>query len=153
MSKTIPVETIKAMSGKPIRVPDQTEDGETKYKVEPKDGRGGVPETKDASTVDLMKLVVLSIPRSIMTSNDPLRVTQMWHRLDVADGQLEMHDKLYDWLHRLLKRDIPLTAEEKQLDMKPIPYAQYLWGIHAPAIIEQFKEPSERKDLDDLDLG
>jgi len=145
MTKQIPVAKIIGFSGKPLRVPKRDEDGNIVWKNEELKTE---PEIAEADTLEVLRIISLNISREIQTSNDPLRVSQLWHRLDTTkDGIVELHDKLYDWLHRLLNREIPLTAVEKERGIKPIPYSQQLFSMNSAGVVRQLKDVDERKKL------
>ena len=156
MTKQIPVAQIKALNGRPFRIPKRNEDGEVVFKEQTEEAKAKGYEKElelvEADTQSLLRMLTLMIPRSIQTTNDPLRVSQLWHRLDVpVDGNIQLHDKLYEWLHRLLNRELPLTAIEKEQNMRALPFSQHLWIMNARWIVEQLKEVDERKDLGELE--
>ena len=140
----------------------------------------GKPKMKYADTLTLVEAVLANIPRDIQGAKDHIRVPQLWHRVsesrDKMDEQakaaeairhpdedipeapavpLEMHDKVYEWLKGLLKREIPLTAEQKQAEnVNKCIYAVALWGTtNAGLFIEELKTPEERKKIDEMEMG
>lgn len=146
--KVIPNDIVTNVSGHPLVTFDIDEDGRTK-----KDPKTDKEVEKKARVSDLMRIISLSIPRSIQAQNDPIRVYQIHNSLlKVKDGQpVELKDKVYDWLFRVLNREVPLTAEKVKEGLKPLSYAQELWAFNSACIIEQLKVPDERKDLNDWD--
>lgn len=138
----------------------------------------GKPQMRLADTLTLVEAVLANIPRDIQGVKDHIRVPQVWHRvaeardaLDEANKlleenepgkvrpsvsvvQLQLHDKVYEWLHHLLRRELPLTAEQKGMDnVNKITYAVSLWGvINAGLFVEELKVPDERKKIDELEL-
>lgn len=169
--KTIPVSrTILMADGKPYRVPERDEDtGEIIWKDD-NNGRPiingqvvGKPVMKQADTLVLLEAVLANIPRDIQGAKDHIRVPQLWHKVsearDKLDEQpdkvyLELHDKQYNWLHGLLQRGLPLTAEQKQLEnVNKTIYAVSLWGTtNAGLFVEELKTVDDRKNIDELEL-
>ncbi len=139
----------------------------------------GKPKMKHADTLMLVEAVLANIPRDIQGAKDHIRVPQLWHRVseardaldeanklltqcepgkarpDVSAVQLQVHDKLYGWLHGLLKREMPLTDDQKRMEnVNKLIYAVALWGTtNAGLFIEELKTPEERKKIDEMEMG
>ena len=151
--------TVKTLTG-PYRVPELDDDGEAieKEGAIPACNDCGRPETspelvmKDGSVKDVLRLVIFSIPDSIQAKNDPLRVAQVWNQLEHSNGAVELRDKAYDWLHRLMGREIPVTKARKDEGIKPKTYSAAFFGLSSAYILEQLKDVDERKSLDELDV-
>ena len=170
--------------GKPYRIPERAEDSGEIIWADDNNGKPivngqvvGKPRMKYADTLTLVEAVLANIPRDIQGAKDHIRVPQLWHRVSEArdkmdeqakvkgdDGPglahipspvpLEIHDKVYEWLHGLLRREIPLTPEQKQAEnVNKIIYAVGLWGTtNAALFIEELRPPDERKKIDDLEM-
>ena len=149
---------IRTLTG-PYRVPELDADGEPVEKDQaiPSCGECGRPETpavlemKAATIRDVLRLVIFSIPDSIQAQHDPLRVAQVWNQLDHSNGAVELKDKTYDWFHRLLAREVPVTAKAPK-GVKPKTYGALFFGLSSAYIIEQLKDEEERKSLAELDV-
>ena len=154
MTKRIPLAPVLNMEGKPWKVPKVDEDGDIVWKTEPVGEQGGVPELEPADTRRVIQTALFSIPRAIQSSHDPMRVAMCFNELEhsAGDGFIELKDKVYAWLHRLLRRELPLTKEQKDLNMPVATYAQALWQLNAFIITEQLKDVDERKDLSELEF-
>jgi hypothetical protein len=146
--KTIPIGTIKDVRGRPVRTVERDEDGQVVWKDESREE----PRLRIANTIDMMEAVVLNIPNSIRAAKDSIRIPQLFRALNNADGSeaIELHDKVYDWFHRLLNRTI--TVKDKDIDKNiEMPYAEYLWkSADSFTITEQLKDIDDRRDLDEL---
>ena len=159
MAKRIPLKLVVNVEGKPWKSQKVGEDGEPVWKVEPTAGldgalRGGVPELEDANTQMVLRSVLFSIPRSIQSLHDPMRVAVCFNEMEhnTKDGFIELKDKVYNWLHRLLKRELPLPRDQKDIGLQPLSYAQALWQLNAYTITEQLKDVDEQKPLSDQEF-
>lgn len=148
MSKTLSQEFITNMDHHNLKVPVLDDDGEMVWKIKPDQEKKiiGELQIRDAKTADILRTIVFSLPRSIHAKADEVRLPQMLASLErVQDSKILLHDKLYDWLHRVLNRDIPVTQVAKDNDAKPMPYSHFLWtNVHARWVMNQLKDVDEK---------
>ncbi len=150
MPRTIEVRTITGLDGKPYKLPKFDEDGVIVWKREPKEaGDQGEPEMADADTVTMLRWLVARIPVSAQRPNDDLRAHQLFNAVEhVVDGKLALKEKLYDWLHRALVREVP-ESKDRATDTKvpAMTCARALLGLSARTVVNQLKDQDEREDL------
>ena len=144
MAKVIPNETLKNLKGKPVRMPKRDEDGNVIWK----DKDAQVPEMTEAKALDALWLLT-NIPRTIHAEKDRLRIPALANQLihaedaEVAEDAkvIELTEKTYDWVHRVLNRELPLTAQEKEQGMKPLIFAESLFGTALAALVIEHLKP------------
>jgi len=126
--KVLAMGPVTGVIGRPLKIPRRDPDGLPVWKNEEKTEL----ETEDANPVNLIKQVILSIPNQMQAPSDSLRATRLWSQLDgVQNAHLELEDKEYEWLHRLLSRQLPRGKEEKDANMEPQTLAVKLFGLNA----------------------
>lgn len=148
--KTIPNIPVQQMDHKAFRIVNTDDDGEAIWK----DAEKTEPELVPGDVKDVMQIALLNIPRSIQLGQDDLRVRQMWTQLDACpDGTVNLRDKTYNWFHRLLNREVPLTKEQKEQGVKEQrQYAVILFGyFNSHYIVEQLTDIDERKPFEELE--
>ena len=139
---------ITDITGAPWKVPEMDEDGELVM------GGDGEPNMVPSDTRSAIRIVMLNVPQSKQKKNDSLRAAQMFNQLDKQsdNGHIEIKDKTYDWFHKLLLREIPVTKEAKERGVLERTYAMHLWGMATAHITNQLTELETRKEtLDDDD--
>jgi len=82
-----------------------------------------------------------------------MRVHQLWNQLDRVNGDatIVLKDKTYDWLHKVLNREVPVTHEAKERGVKPRKYSMLLFSMSASHIINQLKDEDEKKTPEQID--
>lgn len=151
MTKAIDNIMVKDITGQPIKVADIDEDGKIVWENEEKQ----IPVEVKANVGDLLKAIILNIPKELQAQNDSVRGASLWnsadkHKKNKAGGKIVVHDKVYEWYHRVLNREIPVSKEAKDANIKPRSIAIRLWGISSDVVVEQLKDIDEKKTLDKL---
>ncbi|KKM86969.1 hypothetical protein LCGC14_1273730 [marine sediment metagenome] len=155
MTKTVKNIEVTNIQGKPMKIAALDDDGEVKWLRHPdpaaKPPVAGDPEMANAHVKDLLRIAVFTIPDSTAKKADSLRAAHLWNSLERSqNGAIEIHDKTYEWFFKLLKRDVPVTAEAKSSGILPKPYSFHLWGINHEWVVNQLKDSEEQKTLDEL---
>ena len=161
--KAIPITPVLSVLRRPIRVQDIDDDGMPRfYEEDMKDDKGvvlhrkGEPVLVEATPFHLIRAALSSIPQACHKDDDGLRIPQLFNRIDSANGNIELKEKHYLWLHRLLERRVPLSAAAIEAnknksdgveDMKPPTYAHTLWGDNDAVFINALRPIEEQKDL------
>ncbi len=162
--KKIKSDWITGVLGYPWRVNIVDEEGQPL-----KDGDQLVYEA--ATTRDIILGTVLGIPGSIQRRLDSARVAACVNQLEKTGGDqrgedgsktpgpdIELKPKVYEWLHALLDRKVPITKEMHDRGVKTRTYGMTLWDAHTAHIVNQLKDLEHRKavlddDEDDDDDG
>tara|TARA_Y100000310_G_C20653974_1_gene800978 strand:+ start:300 stop:776 length:477 start_codon:yes stop_codon:yes gene_type:complete len=157
VGKHIAIGPVVDFRGKAIKLPKRDDDGDVDWETGTQD-EDKTPEnlpTESATTLTLLREVLLGLQaspdlRGIQRAEDSRRAMSLWNSMErCEDGTLEVHDKVYEWLHRLLKRDIPISKEEKDAGLEPLSVASRLYSLNAWTVIDQLKDVDDRKDPDD----
>jgi hypothetical protein len=154
MTKILKNVIVKSLTGKPVTVVDTDEDGEIIWKNE----KAGIPVEVDATVGDLLKTITLNIPKELQAQNDSIRAASLWNSADKkpknkSGGNIEVHDNVYTWYHRVLNRELPLTKEAKDANIKTHTIGIRLWGISSVVVIEQLKDMDSQQTVDQLING
>ena len=147
--KIVKDKEITNIEGKAWKTVETDADGEVVF--EDKDSR--IPKRRQATAADLIRIVAFSIPPHVQKKLDPLRILQVSNRLQAAkNGTIELKEKQYAWLHRLLERMVPPSDEAKKLGVKDErPLAMAVWGsINYLWFVEQLKTDDEAKTIAQL---
>ena len=154
--KTIENQQLVNMRNKPLMLPTRDEDGELVPKNPDAPEGEQIAEMAKADTKLALETVVYALPRTIQAQADGTKAPQLLAAIDRAeDGKIEMHDKVYDWVHRVLNREVPIEKAEKDSGVHQLTYARRLFGLHADVVVAQLKDvdstPEDiwQKDLDD----
>lgn len=157
MSKTINNTTILTNTGKPWRIPVLDDDGEMQMNEDAIDEceecgrpeRAATPKMGDADAAKLLRMVIFSIPESIQAKSDSARVSQAFNQIERAEnGRIAFTDKVYEWLHRTLNRDLPRTKKQKDEGVSERNYAMGLFSLNADFIVWQLKDIDSRGEYD-----
>lgn len=153
MTKHIARGPITTLRGKPAKVPEWDDNGNVQYE----DADHSHIKTQDADTLSMLEYVVFTLPREVQQPKDAHRVSQLMFALDRAreatgDGaaSLELTDKVYEWFHQLLTRELPLTKEAKDAHIEPQSIATTKWGVDAYWIANQLKDSASRKTMAEI---
>lgn len=118
--KRIKLESVKTITGKEFRIPDIND--------EPADGE--VPKTfMTSDLVELLKVIVFSIPRQKITMQDSIHGSNLYRQLQqVEDEVLAIEDGEYTWLKK--------TVDD---------YASMIYGVSAANIKEALENLIDRE--------
>jgi len=142
MSKQISNTTILSITGKPYLIPKRSDDGDVEWiNLEQQ-----LPDMEEATPSNLLRMIILTLPRTMQAQNDGQFSYQLWQDVLQADGTeyIKLHDKVYSWLHRLLNRQVPLSKEDKDSGITPKTLAIHYFGASDYTIIQQLKDKSDR---------
>ena len=129
--KTIAVGPVISVIGRPLRLPKRDEDGQLVWKDPEKTDL----ETEPATAVNLIKQIILSLPQQLQAPSDSLRATRIWAQIEgLQNGHLQLQDQEYDWLHRVLNRQMPRSKDEKEASLEPQTLMVKLFGLNAHPI-------------------
>ena len=149
---TIPVEKIKNIEGRPWKVPEVDDDGEVVWENKEEEK----PQMKEADSFDILRQVAFSIPQKVHAANDSHRGQQLFNQIARAkerdDGKIILAQDVYEWLHRLLNRNIPIPELEKKMGLEARAYKLHLWGLSAWTIEQQLTNIDQRAKPEDADL-
>jgi len=177
-TKKIPVrKAITDVFGKPILMAKRDESGEIIWKHKPaerdcekcgtRQGHGGIPESEDTSTEGAIRVLIGSIPRDILTTQDGIHAGRLWSQVvrELSDkGQVgtgsyyEIAEAEYEWLEKALNKKVPLTKEEVEQNknqpddesrVKPRTVAQHVWGVNAYQVEKQLRARHEEGDTEE----
>ena len=145
MSKAIPIESMKNARGRAMKLPERDADGDVVWENPDAKPEQRIPKLIDADTKLALYTFVYARPNSIEAKNDSLRDTQLFNALERAtNGQIELKDTVYDWIHRALGREVPVTPQAKEMDIKPRLYSYGLFGRDEFVALLQLKDLDER---------
>jgi len=104
---------------------------------------------------EYVRIAVLNIPRNVQKGDDSLRVHQIINQLMIQNEEavngsnppIQLKEKTYTWLHKLLQRPVPLSKEEKDRDAPQRVYASELWSLNHAVIVNQMRDSFEQKNL------
>jgi len=164
--KTIEVGMIRNIEGRPWKVPLRDEDGEVVWE----DKETETPKLVPADTFSLLHAAIFSIPPRIHAKNDGMRSQQLFNAIQRAKdrgavrattqdddsvqwtGRLVLHGEVYEWIQRVLAREVPITKAEKDMGLNARELASHLWGLSAYTILRQLTDVDSRKAEEDVDL-
>ena len=147
---SIPVGKMLGFAGKPMKGPKRDDNGEAVLK-------DGNPEFIEMDTRALLREFILGLtPRgpygAVQKAIDSIRVHQLWNEMEASsDGVMELKPKVYEWLHDLLKRQLPLTKEQKDNGAEAQCLAQAYWGLHWAVITNQLLPKEKQEDMMEKD--
>tara|TARA_Y100000310_G_scaffold126272_3_gene125064 strand:+ start:17067 stop:17519 length:453 start_codon:yes stop_codon:yes gene_type:complete len=110
----------------------------------------GQPEAEmiQADTRGLLQHIVHTRPESIQAPNDPQFATQVFMATngvsEGADGVV-LTANTYDWIHRILVKQIPITEKAEKSGVTKRTLGQALFGDSAYVVAEQLKDVDQRK--------
>jgi hypothetical protein len=100
MAKKINVKVIQSIEGRPYQIPTLDEDGNAAT-----DSKGNLI-TRDATTVDVLRILIRAFPRDKMTFANIAEGVRLMHQLDEADNStLIMDESTHDWIKKMLRDD------------------------------------------------
>lgn len=145
---TIPNVQIKNCFGQRWRTPRRDADGAVIFKngcevcLRPREGPLDL-EMEDATVATLLRELLLSFSSSdyLRSSQKPMdgrNAQKLWNQLDSSQGEsnISLHQDQYDWLHRILAREVPSPGQEAR------PVATILYGLSDYCITEQLLSPT-----------
>lgn len=148
---TIPNNLVTDALGRPYRWPKADPDtGEVEWVVKPSVNEKGerVPgdPSMEQATVEgiLTRVLILQVPPSILTKQDSINATRMASQIieSRGNGHIMLHENEYKWLHKLLDRPLPASAEEaKRKDAERVvtTFGIDRFGVHLHAIQQQLR--------------
>ncbi len=152
-TKTIEVKQVTNILGKPMRVPATDDKGDTIWvnPEEPIEAKRSA-QMADATVLDMLRVILFSIPESISKNDDALRAPALFNRMDrVENGVIKVHEKVYNWFHNLLARPIPVSTSAQEQGSQKHSYAISLWGVANSAwVVNQLKAQDEQKPKEEL---
>ena len=132
----------------PLRAPKRDSDGDIIWK----NRELAEPELESATVRLLLREAILQKPRSIDAQNDGVRSAQLWNQVERSkDGVIELKEPVYDWVHRLLNREVKPTPQEKEQGIEAMPYARRLWGTDWWLAVNSLKDIDSRQDPDTVE--
>ena len=103
---------------------------------------------KDATVTDVLRQIIFSIPRPIQAPNDALHIPAVWMAVEGANGTVDLGDKTYEWLHKLLARQIEPSGDST---WEAQSYGAAFFGLENVAVcLETLKPVDERRTLEEL---
>lgn len=142
--KTIVEQEIKTVTGKPFKFVKEDADGKPTFKqpaAMTDDEFAAMPDKEKAEKMEpilenatssrLIKHMVTNIPRDIQAPKDGYFAAQLMPLLEKVNGKIELDDKIYDWIQRLMRnRKMPLSKDGKDAGALPQTYGRSLYGIN-----------------------
>ena len=130
----------KTILGRPFRVVDASADRNTMTITCPfckQDFSQEEPVMiEEASLIDLLKLLILGMPRQSVTNQDSINAFDFMQQLEESEeGTLKVTDGMHDWLKKLVEK-----------------HGNSVYGVNSNAIakaLENFERPHESKDKKD----
>jgi len=165
--RRILIKTAKSIDGRNLKTAKLDEDGEViwaKKEMIPELQKDGTrimvekktPEMKTATVLDMLRGIIFSVPDSIAKGNDSIRKHRLFNAILRAEDEkaefLELHPKIYDWIHSILRRPIPVSATVKveYPDQETETYGHFLWDANESAVIEALRAENDDTPFDDL---
>ena len=145
----IPDREITNIEGRAWKTAATDEDGEVIFE----DMDQKIVKRRPATVADMIRTAIFSVPQAGQKKLDPVRIMQVSnHLLNAQNSTIELKEKQYEWLHRLLVREIPPSKEAKEVGVTDdIPLAMALWGsVNYLWFIEQLKTEAEMRTLEDM---
>lgn len=153
MSKTISNVVLTSNFGKSWQTISRDDAGEPVFEK----GQPNKPELVDANAYLVIRELLLQLDsnqafRQVHKPIDGIRSLRLWNQIEEnpAAATLTLHDKEYDWLGDVWKRQIPLSREAKDSGLEPQTVASYMFSLSDSWILEQLKDMETRKSLQDL---
>lgn len=150
MTKRIPIkDKVLNIIGRPMQIGAVDDD----YNIIWDNKERGEPKLEDADTFGILRLIIFNVPRDAGAPADPRRSLQLWEAAESAmeskngtepsepKQYIEVPDKVYDWLHNLLLRELPLDKEARDKGVVKTTYAYHLWGNNSYKVVRQLKDP------------
>lgn len=153
MSKTIPNAILTSFFGKSWQAVARNDAGEPIFE----EGQPNKPQLVDANAYLVLRELLLQLDsnqafRQVHKPMDGVRSLRLWNQIEEnpAAETLTIHDKEYEWLQGVWARQVPLNREAKDNGMEPQTVAFYMFSQSDFWIIEQLKDVTERKTLEQL---
>lgn len=169
MTKTIEVTELTYITGEKYKLPKRTADGYIIYKNgknsndDDIDEADRIPVMVPATQVDLFYILPLQLNnvKNLAAQNDSIYAPKLYSALfryyDKYDNaplvgrKLELHDKLYDWIQRLLNRTIKASKDRDGNEIPEQTLARRMFGVSDLWFVEQCKDVDTRKkSIDDM---
>ena len=152
MTKIVEDIELTLIDGKAYKIPATDQDGDAVFETGDNGdikvtSRGNkIPKMVSGTVSETLKLVMFNIPKELIAKNDSLEGIALWKALKgVKDGFLTFEDDTYNWIHRVLNRQIPLNEEGKKAGLEVQEYCVHLWGMSAEWVVDQFVDTDNRK--------
>ena len=151
--KTLKLQSILGVLGKPYQLPVRDEDGNIVWKDDSIPLAQREPNMEPATTESILRHIINAVPGEIQAQKDGFFSYQLMHQLVAphTDNKLELGDEEYAWLHRLLsKRRMPFSKEQKEAGELQKTYGRWMFGLSDYAIVVQLTDidsaPEEPKE-------
>ena len=99
----------------------------------------GEPKLRQGTTLDLIRTIIWNIPQAIQAKNDSIHVPRIMNSIVQAEAKnegnefpsrLSLRETDYDFIERVLNRDIPQSKEQAESGRSKLTYGQVIFGLN-----------------------